>query len=535
MGSPTPLSAVEKANNEKVNTKVAKPAVTVDSAYLKNAADRIDSLVNENLKKQNLKPNAKAGDATLVRRLYVLLAGRIPTHKETLAYLSNKSPDRYAALVEQLLSGNGYKSTMYNWYADMFRVTRELRGSIISEGAFFMQFLRDSLHSNKAYDRMVYEMMAAEGSYAENGALGLLLKDAGMPLDSMNNTMSMFLGADISCAQCHDHPFNDWKQSDFYKMAAFFGTTDVNFVRMVQFKNYNTQLPPHALSSNLHHALPKKDKNDWLTYPDDYAYKDAQPGERVKPAFLVWEKKLSAAYVPVNYVEQDTLRQQFAKWLTHPQNPRFSATIANRVWKRIFGLGVKEPVTDLDDLNSASNPALLIYLAEVMTDLKFDVRSFQGLLVSTAAFQREAAEHKDLAAQFYFPGPLLRRMTAEQIFDSLLTTFVGDPINGVGLRDETARLKSITIEQGKTYVYCKDVSEEKPGIVRYDKKEMDALVERLKKELPENAGAKDFGRPENDHNAKDAVRFPSQTQRVPGRISGCHRGSGSRPGDQNRS
>ena len=502
-------------------SKKTKPApdavesIVVDAAYLAKAAARIDALVNENLKKHNLKANADVSDALYVRRMYVNLIGRIPTEKEAVAFLSDKSADRKSKLLDLLLKSNGYKSSMFNWYADMFRVTRAVNGSLVSEGEFFMQYLRDSLHANKPGDKMVYEMMSAEGSYAEHGEIGLLLKDGSMPLDGMTNTMTMFLGADISCAQCHDHPLNNWTQSDFYKMAAFFGTTDVNNIRMVQFKRFDF-LPPHALSSNLHHALPKADKNDWLTYPKDYAYKDAKPGDIVKPAFLVWDKKTTSAYVPINYKEQDTLRQQFATWLTHPQNPRFAATIANRVWKKVFGIAVKEPVTDLDEFGGASNPALLQYLAEEMVRLKFDLRAFQGMLASTDLFQRESEERLDLTVHYHFPGPLLRRMTAEQIFDSLMTTYSGDTIDNDGIKDETARLKSITIVQGKSYVVCEDISESKPGIVKYDHAEMDALVERLKKELPKNAGEKNFGKEsaKNQGSSKNSPSFPHGSARA---------------------
>lgn len=512
-------TALAAENISKTPTSQSTPAVTapvvVDAAYLAKAAARIDSLVNDQLKKQNLRPTARITDAAYLRRVYVTLVGRIPTQQEALAYLGDKSPNRQSRLVEQLLVSNGYKSSMFNWYADMFRVTKALKGSMITEGGFFMQFLRDALNTNMPWDKLVYEMMAAEGSYAENGAIGLLLKDAGMPLDSMTNTMTLFLGANISCAQCHDHPLNDWKQSDFYKMAAFFGTTDVNFVRMVQFKSYNDKLPQHALSSNLHHALPKMDKSEWLTYPHDYKYADAKPGEVVKPSFLVWENKTTPAYVPVNNKDQDSLRRQFATWLTHPQNPRFSVTIANRVWKRIFGLGVMEHVTDLDDLSESTNPELLVYLAEEMVRLKFDLRAFQGLLVATELFQRESEARVDETAPFYFPGPLLRRMTAEQIFDSMMTTYVGDLIDHDGLRDDTARLKSLTIAQGKTYVYCEDINENKPGIVKYDKATMNALVERLRTELPKNAGAKDFGKGAKDEGEnRKGPNFPHGSARA---------------------
>ena len=133
--------------------------------------------------------------------------------------------------------------------------------------------------------------------------------------------------------------------------------------------------------------------------------------------------------------------------MTNPQNPRFATNIANRVWKKIFGLAVQEPVTDIDDLTVSSNPALLAYLTEEMRRLKFDLRTFQGLLVSTEAYQRQAGILSSNETVYHFPGPVMRRMTAEQVWDSLMVNMHGDEIDR-HMTDKTEELKKFIIPQG---------------------------------------------------------------------------------------
>ncbi|MBK8092506.1 MAG: DUF1553 domain-containing protein [Verrucomicrobiaceae bacterium] len=116
--------------------------------------------------------------------------------------------------------------------------------------------------------------------------------------------------------------------------------------------------------------------------------------------------------------------------MTSPDNPRFAMTIANRLWKRAFGIGIKEPVTDLDDPAASVNPALLHHLASEMVRLKFDMKQFMRLLYNTQAYQREATSY-DIAdgGPYLFPGPVLRRMSAEQAWDSCATLVVGADVD----------------------------------------------------------------------------------------------------------
>ena len=157
-----------------------------------------------------------------------------------------------------------------------------------------------------------------------------------------------------------------------------------------------------------------------LKLPHDYQYDDAKPGDVVQPAVIFGDQP--------ELTPKTSRREAFAKWLTSPENPRFTLTIANRLWKRVFGVGVIDPVDDLTDESEPSNQALMDFLVAEMKRVDYSQREFLRILYNTETYQREA-HRKDLAADepYHFPGPILRRMTAEQIWDSLLTLTLAAP------------------------------------------------------------------------------------------------------------
>jgi hypothetical protein len=184
-------------------------------------------------------------------------------------------------------------------------------------------------------------------------------------------------------------------------------------------------------------------KKNKLTYPKDYKYDNAKPGAPVQPKLIEWSKNdASLSAYKVNTSDPTQLRESFASWLTAPDNPRFALAIANRLWKRAFGLAVQEPVTDLDELKG-SNPELLLFLGSEMKRVHFDLREFQRILFNTQTYQRQASLTPDLdKGPYLFPGPILRRMTAEQAWDSVLTLVVGKELDAFALHrgDDIARM-----------------------------------------------------------------------------------------------
>jgi hypothetical protein len=231
-------------------------------------------------------------------------------------------------------------------------------------------------------------------------------------------------------------------------MASFFGATDTGPLKAAgkakKFvtKDFDKGFLARLLAPNL--ADVEDTMRNGLHFPKDYKYDDAKPDAPVAPKLISWSKEdaNNPAYA-LNITSPDKLREQFASWLTHPDNPRFATSMANRLWKLDFGLAVHEPITDLDDLSKGANPELLAQLAAEMRRVKFSLREFQRIVFNTQAYQRQASVTPDLGkGPYLFPGPLLRRMTAEQAWDSVLTLVVGPEVDQFKLRrgDEVRRL-----------------------------------------------------------------------------------------------
>ena len=399
---------------------------------IKSASLWVDRTVGNALIKKGIQPNKQTDDFVFVRRVYLDVAGRIPTDVEARDFLNDKDPEKRRKLVDQLLVSDGYRSHLFNWMADLLRHRGKLRRSNFNH---YERWLKDQIAQNSPWDEMVYAMLTAEGTLANSGPTGYLLRDPGMPLDNLSNTLNIFLSANVSCAQCHDHPLADWTQREFYELAAFFGATDVSDRDPRKVGN-KLKLPDGSLSKqdvasavaqNLARVHTKSSQT--LKFPDDYAYSDVEPGSPVDPLLFIWgDEELT---VEVDETDPGKLRENFAEWLTHKKNPRFAIAIANRLWKRFFGLGVQEPLEDLDDLTKASNPELLQLLGKVMVAADFDLREFQRVILNSKAYQAVSSVSPSSgdSENYLFPGPILRRMSAEQAWDSILALVLGTSLD----------------------------------------------------------------------------------------------------------
>lgn len=475
------LSPEDQAIAKKSVAAAPADGAATNPAYLANstvagAAAAIDKLVANGLLRANperakMNPpkapitsfNAPCTDEQFVRRVYLDIVGRIPNYQEATQFIANSAKDKRAKLIDMLLDSPGYNSHMFNYLSEMLRVKDNFEADNV-RGIPYINWLQKQVERNVTWDKMVHEMLTAKGKMWDkkgdeyNGAAGYLLRDAGMPLDNLANTLAVFLGTDVACAQCHDHPFSDWTQHQFYEMASFFGATTTRYQRRTAANRKNKdgmamvnmadKLMPEVesiieknggdltrirnglrnyINAN-NQSVADMDKNT-MKLPHDYKYPDAKPNDAVAPKFITWSKddKSLAAYKQKTKVEED-LRGSFANWATHPTNPRFAMAIANRMWKRAFGQAINEPVTNIDDPKQSVNPELLMHLTEEMKRLKFDLKAFMRILYNTRAYQSEATTEKiAMGEPYYFQGPLLRRMTAEQSWDSYMTLVLGNP------------------------------------------------------------------------------------------------------------
>ena len=433
-----------KSPNASVNT-VSREAVL-------EISKKIDELVKKQLTAKGEKLNSLSSDEVFLRRAYLDIAGRIPTVDETRDFLRKGGKAKRADLIDELLDSYGYVSRQYNFWADLLRVKSRMPGNLLGIG--YIDFVKDSLESNKPYDQFVRELITAEGPNMErgNGAVGYYLRDRNMPEDNMSNTVRIFLGTRLECAQCHDHPFDKWTQRQYFEMVAFTGglryrATDVGSANEVR-KLYRSKDIPAKVRPILNRI------SQTLTYgvtgsgtglarlPEGYLGEDGYEGEIVVGKTMFEGKKLVEPKIPkVNpkakkpkgNAQQSAIpgakaldsRSSYAAWMTDPQNPRFAKVIANRLWKQALGVGLIEPVDIIEDNTVASNPELMEFLTETMIDLNFDMKQFLRAVYNSEVYQA-AAYNKDITevAKYNFNGPALRRMSAEQIWDSLMVLTV---------------------------------------------------------------------------------------------------------------
>lgn len=403
----------------------------------RDAAAKIDALVEAELRAQGLKPNGPAQQDVFLRRAYLDAVGTIPTLPQTLDYLQDKNPAKQTKLIDDLLNSYGYVSHMYNFWASILRIKDRPQNNTLAFS--YGEWVKEQLRQNRPYDAWVHEMLTAEGKIWESPAAGYTLRDNGMPLVHVDNTVRVFLGTQIGCAQCHDHPFDRWTQKEFYQLAALsHGTRTRDAKGTPAFENGNpinrlkeeykglsgeSRLPGTAnLLAQANLTRVSFDPKRVLKLPHDYQYSDGKPNQKVKPKVLWGE-------IP-NPVADMSTREQYAAWLTSPDNPLFAKTIANRLWKKVMGVGLIEPIDDIRDDSPCQNAALLEFLSAEMVRLKFDQKEFIRTLMYTQTYQRASSDFDPSESEFYhYPGPRLRRMSPEQIWDSILTIAIYDPMS----------------------------------------------------------------------------------------------------------
>jgi hypothetical protein len=408
--------------------------VPLKDKALKSYVSYIDQLIDNNLRSKRLQKTKPIDDYGYARRTYLTVIGRIPTQEEILSFLNDKDFNKKDKLIQKLLHSNGYVNHQLNWWSDMLRIKDRPQGTNINVGSTYRRWLRQSLHSKKKYDEIVRDLIGSNGKLLDGGAaISYYLRDRGMQADNLSHTVRIFLGTQLECAMCHDHPFDRWTQKEFYEMTAF--TSGIGNVRLKDESKSINQLSKAINSDGDSNA---GTFNNWrnqvrdsiqfgienngsgtIKLPVDFAESNGNPGDIVAAKAIFTPK-------PINKPKVGS-RKVFADWITSKDNPRFTTMISNRIWKQIFGAGLIEPIDAMMDDTIASNQPLMKYLERLMVSVNYDLREFQRILLNTKLFQRESKKQDYKTIEEYnFEGPILKRMSGEQLWDSLVTLAYND-------------------------------------------------------------------------------------------------------------
>jgi hypothetical protein len=332
-----------------------------------------------------------------LRRVYLDVAGRIPSVAEARGFLGDKRPDKRARLVEQLLAGPSHVNHMTNiWRALLLPEAGNNFQVRIQQGGF-ENWLKKRVAKNAGYDELARDLIAAPvgnnggfalaGLYGNSGPLTFYLAKDFKPENLASSTARVFLGVSVGCAECHNHPFAEWKRDQFWGLAAFY--SGVTSQRLMDF------LLPGRDDPNRHA----------LTMPGTEKVIQARFLDGTEPN---WNAKTGA-------------RATLADWVTSPSNPYFARAAVNRAWAYYLGTGLIEPIDEMvGSASTPSHPQLLDLLAKEFVEHKFDMKFVIRAITATRAYQlTSAGKNKNTEDRALFARMPLRGLTAEQLFDSV--------------------------------------------------------------------------------------------------------------------
>ncbi len=360
---------------------------------------RIDEAIDARLQSESVTASPRCDDAEFLRRVYLDLIGHIPTADKTVAFLDSREPNKRAKLIDELLASTDFgKHQADIWQSLLLPRTTDNR---FVPFAKMTTWLETRFNENVPWDRMVREILTAEGEIDKNGAVIYYLANAA-PDKLTDNATRMFLGVQLQCAQCHNHPFTDWKQDAYWGMAAFF--TKVSIQGNPRQAILNNKAGKVAIGEN--------GKGRPLRLP--------LSAKRVPPKFLQGDSPKIA--------DGSAARPALAEWMTSPKNPYFSRAMVNRLWAQLFGRGIVNPIDDMHDGNKPSHPQLLSDLSAQFVADGFDVKNLFRSICNSATYQRTSkplAENKEAGPEMY-SRMAIKVLTPEQLFDSLVQV-VGAP------------------------------------------------------------------------------------------------------------
>jgi hypothetical protein len=412
----------------------AESPASGEFAALKKAAFRVDQQIAAFYRSKNLQVPAVTDDATFMRRAFLVAVGRIPTAEEALDFIEIDDPTKRELLISYLLGSEGYSSHMSNWVFDLLRVS-DVRNGSAATNTPYRHWVREAVAANIPWDQFATRLLSATGDGwdKDTAAVGYYTRDFGMPLDNLSNTMRIFLGKRMECAQCHDDPFGETERHDFYELAAF--THDQGaigdkymssiYTELVTGEKYNTDEYHigRMLWDSVYGLSLAGDGAGRIALPPDYQYRDGKPGD-----IIAGKTPFGKMVRMSDRKDKGGGRKELADWMVNKTDAQFAAVIANRMWKRVMGKGVIEPADEYVEAKDTNHPELVKLLSDLMHELKYDLRAFQQVLLLTKTFQFATNPNASVVeGGDDFHGRKIERLSAEQIWDSLITLADGDP------------------------------------------------------------------------------------------------------------
>ena len=375
----------------------------------------IDRDIDNKLRRLRIAPSAVCSDEEFVRRVYVDTIGLLPTVEEHDRFVASADPDKRAKLIDELLARPEFADLWVMKMAEMLEI-RSSDADNVSYKATLLYFnwLRDKLTSNVPINEIVRDLVSASGGTFDNPTANYYQEEI-EPLKLAENCAQSFLGIRIQCAQCHNHPFDQWTMNDYRGFVGFFsqvGRKKAEDPRETIVYNSGEGESRHPLTNDV-----------------------------VAPRFL-------GGAVPD--VKGKDRREVLADWLASPDNPWFAKHFANIIWSQYFGRGIIEPVDDVRVSNPAANPELLDELGKKFVEYHYDFRRLIRDICNSRTYQLSSITNDtNEADERNFSHSAIRRLRAEVMLDCISeVTGTRDKFRGLPLG-----ARAVQIADGKESSY----------------------------------------------------------------------------------
>ena len=348
----------------------------------------IDDTVLDLLRRLNLKPSPRSSDSEFIRRVHLDVVGTLPTPEVTRAFLADTSENKRDELIESLLAQPEFIDYWTYRLSDLFLISgRKLRPDALKS---YYQWLRGEMEKGTPWDQLVRQVVSAKGDTMKNGATNFYSVHQD-PETMAENVSQAFMSLSINCAKCHNHPLEKWTNDQYYSFA--------NLFARVRAKGWGGD----ARNGNGARTLFIASRGDLI---------QPRTGKPQPPA------PLDGQAIESNSPEDR--REALAAWLTAPDNPYFTRSIANRVWANFFGRGIVEPVDDLRVSNPASNEPLLEEISAHLVDNRYDLKALIRLILQSETYQRTSEPlAENMEDQKYYSRYYPRRLMAEVLQDAI--------------------------------------------------------------------------------------------------------------------
>ncbi len=457
-------------------------AEETDTGSVVEVANEIDRLIVTELSSADIQPAPLASDEDFLRRVTFDIAGTLPSPREVTLFGLDPSPHKRAKVIEKLLGTDQYAETWARYWRDViFSKATNMRAPIVNQS--FVSWMTESLKANDGWDEIARAMITADGDVRENGETALIFVQEGNPEDVAGEVSRIFLGIQMQCANCHDHPWDRWKRDEFHELAAFFPRISLRPVREemrtvtweVVSLSENTNDPQSRrkqLLANADRIFSFMDRNRDGKLTKDEVQKNPnfargfdrllQFGDKNKDGALTkTELKEMPAPMPnqtgrgssehfmadlANPASQGTKidpkffvtglstktglddlerRELLSKYITSTRNDWFARSIVNRMWAEMTGEGFYMPIDDMGPDRTPAYADVLDLLADQFVRHDHDIQWLMQTIATTHTYQRQIRQADETGEALPFASATPTRLRGDQLYSAVLSVLGG--------------------------------------------------------------------------------------------------------------